>query len=223
MSPNATETDAAVLEGIAASADRGTAGADLVRTWSPSVTKSTMILTEDAGAVRGRVSDLGKDVHETHNASQSLEWRVRTAQRVKETSAALLQSIADLGFSWRGIAQLVGVTVPSVQKWRRGERVAGDNRQVLASLAAACDLLAAHYYVQDIAAWFETPLTSVAPITPLDLWIGRRQDLLFEYASGYADPEDLLTEIDEGWRDRYRTAFEVVVGNDGMRSIQAKD
>ena len=219
MSANAAEMGAVVV----APANRGTAGDDIVRSWNPSVTKSSMILTEDAGAVRGRVSDLGKDVHETHNASQSLEWRVRTTQRVKEAATELLQSIADLGFSWRGIAQLVGVTVPSVQKWRRGDRVAGENRQSLASLAAACDLLGAHYYVDDIAAWFETPLTSAAPITPSNFWIANRQDLLFEYASGYADPEHLLTEFDEDWRDRYGSTFEVVTGGDGLRSIQAKD
>lgn len=207
---------------VAGPTARGTADSDLMRSWAPSETRSTMILTEDVGLIRGRVDSLGRDVHDTHTATHSLEWRVRSTKRGKEAPTELLAELSKQGFSWRGVAQLLGVTNAAVQKWRRGEGVSGENRRVLAGLVAACDLLAAHFYVQDIASWLETPLLADAPVTPEDLWLSSRVDLIFEAASGYVDPEKVLDDFDSEWRQRYKTDFEVVTGSDGARSIQAK-
>lgn len=34
--------------------------------------------------------------------------------------ASMLSDLAELGFAWRDIARLVKVSVPAVQKWRKG-------------------------------------------------------------------------------------------------------
>jgi hypothetical protein len=134
----------------------------------------------------------------------------------------MLAELADLGFAWRDIARLVNVSVPAVQKWRKGEKVSGDNRHRMASLLAACDLIKSHYMVEEIASWFEMPLSSSAPITPITLYAANRADLVFEFANGQVDPEALLSEFEPDWRERYRSDFEVFEAGDGNRSIRMK-
>jgi len=134
----------------------------------------------------------------------------------------MLVELAELGFAWRDIARLIGVSVPAVQKWRRGERAAGESRRRAASLLAICDLIAEHYEVREIASWFEMPLVGEVPTTPIDLYVGERADLVFDYASGHADPEQILTDFDPQWRERYRSDFEVFRATDGELSIRPK-
>ena len=76
--------------------------------------------------------------------------------------------------------------------------------------------------VDEIASWFEMPLSSSAPVTPIVLYAANRADLVFEFASGHADPEALLSEFDPDWRERYRSDFEVFEAGDGNRSIRMK-
>jgi transcriptional regulator with XRE-family HTH domain len=145
-----------------------------------------------------------------------------TADRGKASITEMLAELADLGFAWRDIARLVGVTVAAVQKWRRGEGATGESRRRVASLLAACDLIAEHYEVREIASWFEMPLVGEAPVTPIDLYVEERVDLVFDYASGHADPEQILSDFDPRWRERYRSDFEVFRAADGQLSIRPK-
>lgn len=183
---------------------------------------SAMQLTERSGAVRGQAHQLSSDTQDVHRDTTFTEWSARTAIRGKEAPTDVLGELAQLGFAWRDIARMVGVSVPAVQKWRRGERITGDNRRNLASLLAACDLVTEHYMVSEVASWFEMPLVNDAPVTPADLYAADRVDLVFEYASGHPDPEVVLTDFDPTWRDRYRSAFEVFTGPDGQPSLRPK-
>jgi transcriptional regulator with XRE-family HTH domain len=151
-----------------------------------------------------------------------MEWRTVAADRGKACVASMLAELADLGFAWRDIARLVGVSVPAVQKWRKGEKASGDSRSRLASLLAACDVITSHYMVDEIASWFEMPLSSSAPVTPITLYAANRADLVFEFASGHVDPEMLLSAFEPDWRERYRSDFEVFEAGDGNRSIRMK-
>src|SRR5262249_17751436 len=144
---------------------------------------------------------------ELHQRSHYLEWTNRTTVRGRSSMHELLAELADLGFGWRDLARLIGVSVPAVQKWRRGDGGRGENRRKVASLLAACDLVTDHYGVQEVASWFEMPLLSGAPVTPIDLWAGGRSDLVFDYASGHSDSEQVLTSWDPRWRERYRSDF----------------
>jgi len=134
----------------------------------------------------------------------------------------MLNELADLGFAWRDLARLVGVSVPAIQKWRRGQGATGENRRKVASLLAACDMISQSHGIQEIASWTEMPLRDGVSVTPMDLWAGERIDLVFDFASGHVDAEEILTAFDPDWRERYRSEFEVFEAGDGQLSIRMK-
>lgn len=201
----------------------GTAASEI--TPAPSISETRVQahqLTEDIGFSRSQVGALTEDYVDLHKRSHDVEWRTRSAERGQAGVATMLTELGDLGFAWRDVARMVGVSVPAVQKWRRGEKASGDSRQKVASLLAACDLINQHYMVEEIASWFEMPLVKGAPVTPIDLYSADRADLVFDFASGQEDPEALLSVFDPEWRERYRSDFEVFTGADGNRSVRMK-
>jgi transcriptional regulator with XRE-family HTH domain len=169
------------------------------------------------------VRNFGEDVGETHQKTYRHEWQVLTQQRALSRPATILNELADLGFSWRDVARMVGVSVAAIQKWRKGENVAGPNRQKLASLLAVCDFIAAHFCVEDVGQWFETPIIEGAPITPIDIWSEGHHLLFFEYVTQHVTPEQAMNDFKPDWREQFRTAFETFVAGDGNLSIRAKD
>jgi hypothetical protein len=192
----------------------------------PSLTETRTVahvLTEQYGYIRQQARDLHEATDQLHQRRHYEEWNDRTRRRGRSSTQDLLNELAELGFAWRDIANLVGVSVPAVQKWRRGEGATGENRQKVASLLAACDLVAEHYGIQEVASWFEMPLLLGVPVAPVELWAGGRPDLVFDYASGHTDSDHILTAWDPGWRDRYRSDFEVFRADDGRRSIRLKE
>lgn len=164
-----------------------------------------------------------RDLDDLHQRSHEVEWRTLAADRARSSTTALLDELAAMGFAWRDVASLIGVSVPAVQKWRRGEGATGENRARLASLLAACDLISAHYLVEDLATWFEVPLVVGVPVTPLDLYAAERVDLVFEHAIGNVDPERLLGVFAPDWREHYRSEFEVFRAADGALSLRPRD
>ncbi|SRR6266487_1715825 len=203
--------------------DAGTIGSEIIPPDEVSATRTAArLLTEDIGFSRQRARILNQEYDELHHRSHFAEWRAMTADRGRASMTEMLSELAELGFAWRDIARLVGVSVAAVQKWRRGEKAAGDSRRKLASLLAACDLVAEHYEVREVASWFEMPLVGEAPVTPIDLYVEERADLVFDYASGHADPERILSDFDPQWRERYRTDFEVFRASDDQLSIRPK-
>ena len=218
-------TDTLVRNTAAQSAlgSRATGGAS-TSTSTPTETRLTLPrLTTEAGAVRSIARNLQSDADDLHKRTLDKEWRTTAAERCKASVISMLAELADLGFAWRDIARMVGVSVPAVQKWRKGEKASGDSRIRIASLLASCDLITSHYMVEEVASWFETPLSSAAPVTPIALYAASRPDLVFELASGHVDPEALLSEFDPDWREQYRSDFEVFEADDGNHSIRMKD
>lgn len=187
-----------------------------------SETRAAAALVNDIGFHRSKVKILNEDAEQLHSESHYYEWNTRTNERGKESPSDLLEELGSLGFAWRDIARLIGVSVPSIQKWRRGERITGSNRRNLAALLAGCDLIAEHYGVKEIASWFEMPIIAEVPATPIDLWTADRPDLVFSVASGHADLDQVLNSWDPGWRETYRSDFEVFKAADGERSIRVK-
>lgn len=179
-------------------------------------------LTAEVGGNRSVARMLREDLDNLHKRIHDVEWRTVAAERGKSSVSTMLVELADLGFAWRDIAKLVNVSVPAVQKWRKGEKASGDSRIRIASLLAACDLITSHYMVDEIASWFEMPLSTHAPITPISLYAASRADLVFEFANGHVDPEELLSEFEPDWRERYRSEFEVFEAGDGNRSLRMK-
>lgn len=186
-------------------------------------TRTVAVLTEGIGIVRMQVRTLQETTDELHQRSHYSEWNTRTNVWGRSGMRGMLDELADLGFAWRDLARLVGVSVPAIQKWRRGEGTTGEHRQEVASLLAACDLVAVHYGIQEVASWFEMPLQIGVPVSPIDLWAARRPDLVFDFASGHADSEQILTAWDPDWPQRYRSDFEVFRAGDEQLSIRPKE
>jgi hypothetical protein len=203
----------------------GTFGTETIEQPSlPSETRpSVSAITEGIGFLRSQTRSLHDDVGSLHRESQFAEWRNRTNQRARSSVQEMLNELADLGFAWRDLARLVGVSVPAIQKWRRGEGTTGENRRKVASLLAACDMITEHYGIQEVASWLEMPLQEDVPVTPLDLWVAERVDLVFDFASGHVDSEELLTSWDNNWHEKYHSDFEVSEAGDGQLAIRRRD
>jgi transcriptional regulator with XRE-family HTH domain len=203
--------------------DRGTAGTGITLQPMPTTTRSTaLLLTEDAHDLRNRVRNLGFDVGQTHQKTYQHEWQVLTQQRALSSAGTMLSELADLGFSWRDIARMVGVSVAAIQKWRKGENVTGPNRHKLATLLAACDFIIVHFHAEDVAQWFETPIIDGAPITPIDIWSEGNYLVLFEYATQQMTPDQAMNEFRPDWRESFRSNWETFEAADGNLSIRAK-
>jgi hypothetical protein len=203
--------------------EQGTAASSIAKPVTPDATRMVAaLLTEDADQLRHRAHSLNVDVGKTHQKTYESEWRFLTQQRGAQSPVDVLNELGDLGFAWRDIARMVGVTVPAVQKWRRGERITGPNRLRVASLMAACDFLKTHYYIndEDLPSWFEMPLTEAAPITPIDIWAAGMQVVFFDYATRHATVDETLDKFDPEWRECFRTDIESFRDSDGNLGLR---
>jgi hypothetical protein len=183
---------------------------------------SALKITEQARHLVTRVTTLNNDVRESHVEALTHEWLILTSQRAVLGVRELLELLADQGFAWRDISRMIGVSVPAIQKWRKGEKASGENRHRLASLVAAQDLIASQGRIQEIESWFEMPIAEGTPLTPIDLWAAGETFLVLEYASGHLNPDEALTRFDPSWRTTYESQFETFRGEDGQMSIRSK-
>lgn len=179
-------------------------------------------LTEDVGHLNNKAQVLHEDTADLHSSVIMQEWQSRSTDLVRQDMSTLLRRLADKGFAWRDIARLIGVSVPAVQKWRRGGAVSGQSRLQAAAVLAACQIISEHYLVDDIASWFEVPVVLGYPVTALDLYAAKQTPLVFELASGKADPEQVLSAFDPDWREKFRSDFEVFQAADGL-AIRPKE
>lgn len=189
---------------------------------TPEITPITAVeLTLRAGDIVSKAETLHHDAHQTHGDTLRLELDVRTQQHAKTAPTSLLSDLGSMGFAWRDVARALGVSVPALQKWRRGEGLSGESRLKLARFVAAIDVIAAQL-VDDIASWFETPLSPDAAISPLDLWADGEQILVLRYASNRLTGEQTLVEWDSDWRAKWHSDFTASRGEDGHISISRK-
>ncbi len=204
--------------------DTGTAGSEIAVSLSAPMTGTvTPVSTQELGYRRARARADYEEAGTDHKDGHLKEWERRTGKRVRLSTEQILEEIAELGFAWRDVARLLGVTVQAVQKWRRGEGASSSNRYKAAGLLAACDLISENYEVQEIASWFEIPLLPGIAISPIDLWCAQRPDLVFDYASGHVEAEQVLDSWQPDWRTQYSSSFEVFEAGDGRPSIRLKD
>ena len=180
-------------------------------------------LTTEADELRYRSADLVDRAADVHQMTYMNEWSVRTQERAAAGVAELLESLADEGFAWRDIARLIGVSVPAIQKWRKGGSVSSENRHRLASLTAACDFILRHRKIDDIGQWFEMPLVQGSPLSPMEIWADGQYGLVFEFALQHLTGEAVMDRYQPDWRERYDTDFEVVRAGDGELSIRTRD
>lgn len=179
-------------------------------------------INEQAGFLRTRARLVNGDVAELHESTMQKELDERSAELAKLPVSDLLAGFADLGFAWRDIARMVAVSVPAVQKWRKGESITGENRLRLAKLAALMDMVQ-NQMVSDPASWFEVPLLG-SSITPLDMAADGRWTLVLELAGDHSDKRSVLNSYKPDWQEANTgSAFETFVNVDGQRSIRSKE
>ena len=182
------------------------------------------IKTDWSGMFRNIANIVNDVATETHQTDYMLQVRLRTSELVGAGGQTLLGALADMGFAWRDIARMVGVSVPAIQKWRRGEGLTGENARKLARLVAACEVIQKfNPMVTDVALWFEAPIVDEAPVTPIDLWATGNQQLVFEHARLEVDPLTTMDSFDPNWRETYRSEFETFRAGDGDLSIRMRE
>jgi hypothetical protein len=194
-------------------------------TTSPEHVTRTRTIDEvvaEAGHLRSRARLLGEDVAETDREvselyRQALFEQLDAKARViaKRSVGQMLSELADAGFAWRDIAALARVSVPAVRRWRQGEAPTGPNRLAIARIVALVETLRDEHLVFDVASWMEVPLVPDAPVTAIDLAAGGRLQEVVEIAAGHSTGEEVLDRSQPGWRERYRSSFEVFEAPDG--------
>jgi hypothetical protein len=178
-------------------------------------------LAEEVGRLRGATRFLLEDVAGIHDEAIEIQLEARTDEAAKRSVPDLLSELANLGFAWRAIAQLVDVTVPAVRKWRQGEPATGPHRRAVARLLAFVHLLQSDHLVNDTSSWMEIPLAG-SPISAIDVYSGGGEKALLLFASGHLTSEELLDGSDATWRDAIDNRFEVVRGDDGEPIIRLR-
>jgi len=194
-------------------------------TTSPEQVTRTRTIDEmvvEAGYLRSRTRLLGEDVAEADREASEVHRQVLVVQLddkarriAKRSVGEMLNELADAGFAWRDIASLVGVSVPAVRRWRQGEAATGANRLAVARIVALVETLRDDHLVSDVASWMEVPLVSGAPVTAVDLAADGRLQEVVEIAAAHSTGEDMLDRLQPGWRERYRSDYEVFEAPDG--------
>lgn len=179
-------------------------------------------LVEEAGALRTEVRLLADDVEdadrrtrEAHQQVVNRQLEARARRAAKQGMSALLSALADRGLAWRDIAALAGVTVPAVRRWRQGDPSTGDHLLAVARIVALVDTLEQDHLVANVASWMEMPLADEAPLTAIDLAVAGRLSDVLDVAGDHATGEAVLERWLPGWREKYRSGYEVFEAADG--------
>lgn len=188
-------------------------------------TRTSAEMLDRAEVLHRQVSDLQSESAGFRRERLVAELEDRQNLVAAQAGNDLLQTISEAGFAWRDVARLAQVSVPAIQKWRRGERMTGANRHKLAKIVALLDVLGQHF-VSDPVSWLEMPLREQVNISRLDLLLQNRFDLVLELLSdddGAASIDGLLDEYDPLWRSHFvDDHFESFVASDGIVSIRPK-
>jgi transcriptional regulator with XRE-family HTH domain len=179
-------------------------------------------VAEQAGFQRNCAAVISQDSASIHHRSLRLQLDTRIARLATGNPASLLDELADMGFGWRDIARMVGVSVPALRRWRNGDMPTGENRRAIAQLVAFVQIIRDDHFVFDPASWMEVPIASGAPLTSIDLYADGRWDLVFDLATSNCTPEQALDNAKPDWRTRYHSDWEVGVAADGDPYIRPR-
>jgi transcriptional regulator with XRE-family HTH domain len=196
-----------------------------VADYAPSTPSETRALSLRADYLRTEVDMLGGEMQELHGVVRENDLADRTLEKSKKSVASLLQELAgDRGMGWSDIAEVVGVSVSAVRKWRKGGVASPESRSKLARIATLLDVLEEKGTIADPAAWMEMDFT-LEPgyfIRPLDLYLEGHVTELIELAEQRQSTAQVLDRVRPDWR-RNRHDFEVFLDDDGERSLRRRD
>lgn len=193
--------------------------------YAPSAPSETRALSLRTDYLRSEVDMLGGEVQELQGQTRDLDLTDRAFEKAKKSVARLLEELAgERGMGWSDIAEVVGVSISAIRKWRKGGDASPENRLSLARIAALLDVLEEKGLVQDPAAWMEMdlPLEPGYYIRPLDLYLDGHALALVDLAEQRQTVAQVLDQLRPNWRAS-RSDFEVFVDTDGERSIRQRD
>jgi transcriptional regulator with XRE-family HTH domain len=196
-----------------------------VSDYAPSAPNQTRTRSLRADYLRTEVDMLGGEVQELHSEVRGHDLADRSLEKSKKSVANLLEELAsDRGMGWSDIAEVVGVSVSAVRKWRQGGVASPESRTKLARIAALLDVLEEKGVIEDPAAWMEMDFTLEAGyfIRPLDLYLEGHVTELIELAEQRQTTAQVLDQVRPNWRQS-RSDFEVILDDDGERSIRRRD
>jgi transcriptional regulator with XRE-family HTH domain len=196
-----------------------------VAEYVPSAPNATRALSLRADYLRTELQILGDEVQELHGEAREFDLADRTLEKTKKSVSGLLDELAgERGMGWSDIAEVVGVSISAIRKWRRGGDASPESRSRLARIAALLDVLEEKGLVQDPAAWMEMdlPLDSGYFVRPLDLYLEGHASALIDLAEQRQTVTQVLDRVRPNWRAE-RSDFEVFVDTDGERSIRRRD
>ena len=201
------------------------ASAGGVSDYAPLAPDSTRALSLRADWLRTEVDMLGSEVQELHGEARERDLIDRTFEKTKKSVSGLLEELAGgRGMGWSDMAEVVGVSISAIRKWRKGGDASPESRSKLARVAALLDVLEEKGLVQDPAAWMEMdlPLDSGYFIRPLDLYLEGHVLALIDLAEQRQTVTQVLDQVKPNWRAN-RSDFEVFIDTDGQRSIRQRD
>jgi transcriptional regulator with XRE-family HTH domain len=193
--------------------------------YAPSAPDETRALSLRADYLRTEVDTLGGEVQERHGEARELDLSDRILEKTKKSVAGLLEELtSDRGMGWSDIAEVLGVSISAIRKWRKGGDASPKSRSKLARIAALLDVLEEKGLVQDPAMWMEVdlPLEDGYFIRPWDLYLEGHVSALIDLAEQRQTVDQVLDQVRPNWRDS-RSDFEVVLDVDGERSIRRRD
>lgn len=165
------------------------------------------------------------EVYDTRRRLHLAELEDKTVERAKIAPTQALEQLSDYGFAWRDVARIIGVSVPVLNKWRKGTGINGENRLKIARLLALIDMLADRF-IDEPASWLEMPIIDNVGLNRLDLLQRGRYDLVLALASEHTSDgtvDSVMNEIDVNWRDNLvENTFETFAAEDGAISIRHK-
>lgn len=184
----------------------------------------TRALSIQADDLRTRTDMVGGQVQDWHGEVREKDLSQRTRNKSRHDVPTLLNELAyQRGMSWTDIAEVAGVSVSAVRKWRKGGDASPDTRSRLAKFAALLDTVEEKGVIQNPASWMEMDLPLVAGyhIRPLDLYLNGQDVVLLDIAEHRRPVEHILDEIRPGWRES-RSMFDTFEDIDGVRSIRIR-
>lgn len=186
------------------------------------IAERTSNVADRAGHIRNQSTLVNRDAAEIHHDALRLQLDARTSRSARQDPAALLAELSQMGFAWRDIARMVGVSVPALRRWRNGELPSGENRRRIAQLVAFVEIVRGDHLVFEPASWMEVPIVRDAPTTSIDLYAAGHLDVIFDLASDQCSPEAALDAAIPDWRVRFRSNWEVGTAEDGQPYIRSK-
>lgn len=196
-----------------------------VSDYAPSAPSETRARSLHADYLRTEADMLGGKVQELHGEVRERDLADRSLGKSKKSAANLLEELAgSRGMGWSDIAEVVGVSVSAVRKWRKGGVASPESRSKLARIAALLDVLEEKGVIEDPAAWMEMDFTLEAGyfIRPLDLYLEGHVTELIELAEQRQTTAQVLDRVRPNWRQS-RNDFEVTLDDDGERFIRRRD